>query len=208
MQRATISYKPNNILQTDNNYIYAGSHSNRETHDWDRVYLDNYTGLHQYAFTILNDESLAEEMIHRVFLRILEKKESVAIHTSLKAYLYRSVHNECLNHLKHQKVKQDYQAQAAYAANRQPADPSSKLHYQELEQRLREAMNQLPEQCRTIFQLSRFEELKYAEIASQLGLSVKTVENQISKALKKIRAHLAGFLIPALLLLMRILSWK
>ncbi|MBE7170078.1 MAG: RNA polymerase sigma-70 factor [Williamsia sp.] len=193
-------------MQTDNDSRYPGPHPGGDTYDWDRIYLENYTGLYQYAFTILNDESLAEEMIHQVFLRILEKKEPVAIHTSLKAYLYRSVNNESLNHLKHQKVKQDYQAHAAYTSNRQPATPSSNLDYRELEHRLREAMNRLPEQCRTIFQLSRYEELKYAEIASQLGLSVKTVENQISKALKRIREHLGGLLIPTLLLFIRMMS--
>ena len=195
-------------MQTDNNSVYPAPNSGGEAYDWDRIYLDNYTGLHQYAYTILNDDTLAEEMIHQVFLRILEKKGPVAVHTSLKAYLYRSVNNACLNHLKHQKVKKDYRAHAVYTANRQPDNSSANLHYKELEQRLREALNQLPEQCRTIFQLSRFEELKYTEIASQLGLSVKTVENQISKALKRIRAHLAGFLILALVLLIRILSWK
>ena len=86
-------------MQTDNNSIHSGAHPDGEANDWDRIYLDNYTGLHQYAYTILNDDTLAEEMIHQIFLRILEKKEPVAVHTSLKAYLYRSVNNACLNYM-------------------------------------------------------------------------------------------------------------
>ena len=78
---------------------------------------------------------------------------------------------------------------------------AEKLRLKELEQRLEKALNELPEQCRTIFQMSRFEELKYAEIAGRLGLSVKTVENQMGKALKLLRTKLADFL-PALLMLL------
>lgn len=193
-------------MQTDNNPIYFQRYAGAEIQHLDKIYLDNYTGLYQYAFTIVNDESVAEEMIHQVFLKILEKNEPIAIHTSIKAYLYRSVNNECLNHLKHQKVRQVHHAHARHAANLQTGNPSDNLHYQELQQRLREALNQLPEQCRTIFQLSRFEELKYAEIAGQLGLSVKTVENQISKALKRLRAQLAEFLTLILLLVMNSIS--
>ena len=76
------------------------------------------------------------------------------------------------------------------------ADAATKnIQLKELESKLRSALNDLPEQCRTIFQLSRFEELRYREIADRLGLSVKTVENQMGKALKIMRTKLADFLI-------------
>ena len=76
---------------------------------------------------------------------------------------------------------------------------SKKLELRELEDRISEAIKELPQQCRTIFQMSRFEELKYKEIADQLGLSIKTVENQMGKALKIMRTKLADFL-PLILL--------
>ena len=76
----------------------------------------------------------------------------------------------------------------------------------ELEGKLQKAMNELPEQCRTIFQLSRFEELKYKEIASTLGISIKTVENQMGKALKILRAKLVEFL-PIIMTFVNFLNW-
>jgi RNA polymerase sigma-70 factor (ECF subfamily) len=175
--------------------------------EFDAIYLDNFAALHRYAFTILNDKELAEEMVQQVFLKILERKEALDVHTSLKAYLFRSVNNECLNHIKHQKVKLTYQSYTISGMGNQTETPFHKLDYKELEQQLKKAINELPEQCRTIFQLSRFEELKYAEIANQLGLSIKTVENQMSKALKRLRVDLANYL-PVILLMLILRSWK
>ena len=161
---------------------------------FDQIYVNHYPALFQYAFTLVNDDVMAEEMVHQVFLKILEKNEPLMIRISLKSYLFRAVHNECLNYFKHQKVKQVHvtYADRHTAENSEPA--SGKLQLRELERQLHAAINELPEQCRTIFQMSRFEELKYAEIALQLGISIKTVENQISKALKRLRRQLAEYL--------------
>ncbi len=76
----------------------------------------------------------------------------------------------------------------------------------ELEENLQKAMNDLPQQCRTIFQLSRFEELKYKEIAEALGISVKTVENQMGKALKILRLKLVEFL-PMVMVFIKVINW-
>ncbi|WP_412468768.1 RNA polymerase sigma-70 factor [Pedobacter sp. KLB.chiD] len=162
--------------------------------DFDTIYLDNYSALHRYAYIILSDKEIAEEMVHQVFLKILESNEPMEIRTSMKAYLFRAVYNECLNYIKHQKVKQNYRSYASTECESRPETPSSKLSYKELEYQIINAINNLPEQCRTIFQLSRFEELKYAQIAQQLGISIKTVEAQMSKALKRLRVELADYL--------------
>lgn len=165
-----------------------------DNRDFDQIYLENFPTLHRYAYTILNDKELAEEMVHQVFLKILERTEPVDLHTSLKSYLLRSVNNECLNYIKHQKVRQNYQSYATNSMQDKIEHPSNKLAYQELELHIAKAINDLPEQCRTIFQLSRFEELKYGEIAIQLGISVKTVESHMRKALKRLRLELAEYL--------------
>ncbi|RZJ88383.1 MAG: RNA polymerase sigma-70 factor [Chryseobacterium sp.] len=175
-----------------NRYFKTASGSGDQ--NFDQVYLDNFPVLHRYAYTLIGDSEIAEEMVHQVFLKILERKVPVDVHTSLKAYLLRCVNNECLNYIKHQKVKQKYQSHATINMGNQVQTPSDNLAYKELEIHIKRAINDLPEQCRTIFQLSRFEELKYAEIASQLGLSVKTVESQMSKALKRLRLELADYL--------------
>ena len=140
-------------------------------------------------------------MVQNVFCKIWERKGQLAIETSLIAYLYRAVYNESLNHLKHQKVRMAYQAHATYQMNQQTDSASKKILLGDLEQKLRKAMSELPEQCRTIFQMSRFEELKYQEIADRLGISIKTVENQMGKALKQLRSKLVDFL-PLLLIIL------
>ena len=178
-----------------------------DNEDFDRIYLENFPALHRYAYTIVSDSAIAEEMVHQVFLKILERRMPIDLQTSLKAYLFRAVNNECLNHIKHQKVKQTYQSYATNQMENRPETPSSKLSYKELEVQLKRAINDLPEQCRTVFQLSRFEELKYAQIAQQLGISVKTVEAQMSKALKRLRVELAEYL-PLIIWMLILKLWK
>lgn len=169
-------------------------HLKADEPEFDRVYLEHYAALHHYAYTLLEDSAHADEMVQDVFLKILERNEPVSIHTSLKAYLYRSVHNECMNYFKHQKVKQKYRQRNMHETDNHTDHALNKLQYREFEQRLLKAINELPEQCRIIFQMSRFDELKYAEIATQLGISIKTVDNQMVKALKRLRQQLADYL--------------
>ena len=166
-------------------------------YEFEQVFKSHFKALHAYACTILKDESQAEELVQQVFFKLWEKKEQVNITQSVQAYLYRSVYNECLNYLKHQKVKKAHQSHTIYTSG-QASEPVSKgLVAKELQKKIDDALKQLPEQCRTIFQMSRFEELKYREIADKLNLSVKTVENQMGKALKIMRLQLVEYL-PAL----------
>ncbi len=127
-----------------------------------------------------------------VFFKIWERRELLEITTSLKAYLYRSVHNACLNHIKHQKVKQAYSD--FYRENHEEQDDHNPSDQQELEQQVMDAMDALPEKCREVFELSRFEGLKYREIAERLSISEKTVENQMGKAFKILREKLSVYL--------------
>jgi len=165
---------------------------------FEQVFKTHYKSLFAYAITILKSEAAAEEIVQNVFLRLWEKKLPLPPGTQLKPYLYRAIHNESLNHIKHEKVKSRYQLYAVSKGEGQEQPASKKIMTAELEKKIQEALNELPEQCRTIFQLSRFEELKYREIAEQLDISVKTVENQMGKALKLLRTKLAEFL-PLLL---------
>ncbi|RYG04721.1 MAG: RNA polymerase sigma-70 factor [Chitinophagaceae bacterium] len=171
---------------------------------FEQVFRSNFKGLHAYAFTILRDDVMAEEIVQNVFCRLWEKKEQVDIRTSLVAYLYRSVYHESLNYLKHLKVRAAYGNYVQMHSKNQTDRAEKKLLMGELEQKLNVALTELPEQCRTIFQMSRFEELKYQEIADRLGLSVKTVENQMGKALKLLRLKLVDFLPAAILTLLNI----
>lgn len=161
---------------------------------FEQVFKAYFKCLHAYAYTILRNNDTAEEMVQQVFFRIWERKEQLKTDGSLKAYLYRSVHNECLNHLKHQKVKASYQVYYTQQMEQGSEHTAKKVLSADLQKQLHKALNELPQQCRTVFQLSRFEQLKYREIAVQLGVSVKTVENHMGKALKILRLRLAEFL--------------
>jgi len=96
-------------------------------------------------------------------------------------------------------VRSEHQLFVSHNKNESAEHAGKKIQLKELEAKLQAALNDLPEQCRTIFQMSRFEELRYREIADRLDLSVKTVENQMGKALKILRTKMAEFLTLILL---------
>ena len=168
---------------------------------FEQVFKTNYKNLYAYAFTILKDEDVAEDTVQQVFFKLWDRSDKLSFSGSIVAYLYRAVHNESLNFLKHQKVKEEHRLHVAYSMNNKPEQPQGKMISKELENRFREALTELPEQCRTVFQLSRFEDMKYKEIADKLDISVKTVENHMGKALKFLRTKLVDFL-PLLFILL------
>lgn len=170
---------------------------------FEQVFKENFKSLHAYAATILKGSDDAEEMVQNVFFKLWEKRERLHELQSVTAYLYRAVHNECMNFIKHEKVKTAYEVHAVHHGDI-ASKAQDNAEAKELQRRLADAMNDLPEQCRAIFQMSRFEELKYREIADKMGLSVKTVENQMGKALKILRTKLADYITVIGLLLITI----
>lgn len=176
----------NNLVEQNTDTIDSAFESLFKTH---------FKALYSYAYTIVKDETIAEEIVQSVFLKLWERRSKLTIHTSIKAFLYRSVYNDSLNYHKHQKVRFSFQQHQLYVqGNKMEDDSSNRVQMKELEYQLQLALNKLPEACRTIFQMSRFEELKYREIAERLNISIKTVENQMGKALKVLRMELIDFL--------------
>lgn len=168
---------------------------------FEMLFRTYYQPLCNYAFTFVQDRDEAEEIVQSTFLNIWEKRENLSIHTGVKPYLYAMVRNACLNVLKHEKIKQQHVTMELAVAERSTDSVARTVMASELETKIYQAMDRLPEQCRLIFKLSRFEELKYAEIAEQLSISVKTVENQMGKALRIMREQLKDYL-PLLIILM------
>jgi len=169
---------------------------------FEMIFRTYYQPLCRYAYSFLQDKEEAEEVVQASFITVWEKRNNIAIETSLKSYLYRMVRNSCLNVIKHEKVKQQHVAHELAVSEVSHESVSQKVQAAELEIRITEAMKTLPEQCRLVFQLSRFEELKYQEIADQLQISVKTVENHMGKALKLMREQLKDYL-PLFLIFMK-----
>jgi len=153
-----------------------------------KVFDDSYENLCRYAFSIVKDFDLAEDIVQSMFMKLWEKRDELDITTSVQSYLFRSVYNQCLNHLEHRVIKTKYDATVRVEAGREEQQPD--VFPEELGNNIRKAVDTLPPQCRSIFIMSRYEELKYSEIAERLGISVNTIQNQVSKALKLLREAL------------------
>ena len=168
---------------------------------FEMIFKTYYQPLCNYAYSFVHDRDEAEEIVQATFLSVWEKKDNLTIHTGVKPYLYAMVRNAALNVLKHEKIKQQHATVELAVAERSAESVTRTVMASELEDRIYRALNKLPEQCRLVFKLSRFEELKYAEIAEQLNISIKTVENQMGKALKIMREQLKDYL-PLLIVFM------
>lgn len=165
---------------------------------FDQLFTSLYQPLCRYAFSFLNDWEETEEAVQGVFLKLWENRSTVSIHTSVKSYLYTATHNACINQIKHFKVRQKY---LDYVLHRETQhDTSDRLIEKELTAYIEQSISKLPEQRRIIFNMSRFEGLKYAQIALKMNVSIKTVEAQMSKALRTLREELKDYL-PVLLIL-------
>jgi RNA polymerase sigma-70 factor, ECF subfamily len=152
---------------------------------FETLFKANYQRLVMYARRFLNDQDAAQDIVQAVFVKLWERRTELVIANPL-SYLMRAVHNRCINELKvsHQHVPID---------NAQPFfdDDNEALPDEALIQTVQNVIRQLPEQRQRIFRMSRFEGLKYREIAAVLGLSIKTVEAQMGKALQFMREHLS-----------------
>jgi len=157
-----------------------------------------FEGLHRYAFTILKDNDEAKDAVQAVFLKLWEKRATIDEQQSVKSYLYTAIYHYCLNVKRHRKIKDQY----ITANNHTVTTFRNTLLSKETYQRIMASIESLPPQCKLIFTKSRFEGKKYAEIADEMGLSVKTVEAQVGKALRILRESLSDTMIAVFILLL------
>ena len=161
---------------------------------FDAVFRANYAALVGSAERILGRRDIAEEIVQDVMLELWRRRETLAVEDSLRGYLFRATRNRSLNHLRHGAIEK--RAEPELAANR--AESGSSAHAalveEEIEVAVKRAVADLPARCREVFELSRMHGLRYSEIATTLGISVKTVEAQMGKALRILRERLAQWL--------------
>ena len=147
----------------------------------------HYVYLCRVCNNMIRDEEQSEDIVQEVFYDFWKKRNSIDINISVRAYLKRAVVNKTLNHIRDKKFKyQEDMEDHAEVFSSQP-DILEQMNLEVLEDKIFRAIDDLPERCRIIFAMSRFEEMSYKEIAGQLDISIKTVENQISKALRLLR---------------------
>ena len=160
---------------------------------FDAVFRTNYPLLVGMAEGMLRSRAVAEEVVQDVMLELWRRRESLPVEESLRAYLFRATRNRALNHLRHSRVERRGEPLVAGATADPPKAPAA-LVEEEIDAALRAAVADLPDRCREVFELSRVHGLRYAEIAGTLGISVKTVEAQMGKALRMLRERLAPWL--------------
>lgn len=165
---------------------------------FEQFFRVHYQALCGFACSYVKDADQAEEVVQEAFVNFWEKREELAVDRSLKSYFYTSVRNKCLNYLKHLKVRAEYEKQELL--DQKVTAPVDEDDDQQLSNKLNQAMETLPERCKEVFTLAKVNGWKYQEIADALGISIKTVENQMTKALKLLRVELKALLAWALIL--------
>ncbi len=160
-----------------------------------------YEPLCSYAYSILRNMDEAEDVVQKMFCKLWEQRNKLTIKTSVKSYLYRSVHNSCINKIKQAKTRAEHNQHYLYGMPNKTVDVGS-IEYSELQLQIGKALEKLPPKCREVFELSRIQQLSYAEIASKLDISTNTVENHIAKALKLLRSSLKDFLAILIILVL------
>lgn len=170
------------ITSTENSSVLNES-------SYEELFRKWYTPLCKMIFRILKDKGLTEDTVQEIFIKLWEKRNDLKVETSLKSYLYRAAINTAFNILEKNKrypklSLEDMTSEVAISS------VEGEIHAQELERKINETLMILPEACREIFILSRHEGLSYKEIAETLGISIKTVENQMGKALRVFREKL------------------
>ncbi|WP_339071118.1 RNA polymerase sigma-70 factor [Chitinophaga sp. 212800008-4] len=171
------------------------------------LFHSQYNDLCNYAYSFLKDDAAAEDVVQETFIRLWEKHQGLIGIPNIKAYLFRAVRNNSISVLRKQNTEEagnkGFEWVADYADDPEHREiENARPHYEQL---LREAIANLPPQCREVFTCCRLEGMTHQQTAVKLGLSAKTVENYMGRALKLLRKYLQKYGLPALLLLWKIL---
>ena len=168
------------------------------------LYKSLYPSLCLYAYSIIPDEEFVKEIVNDVFLKVWDKRDTIDIKYGIKPYLYRCVYNSCVDNrkklrkLSHIKAEDHPLLKIEDIVGQDSEYIIDKISYSDLEKDVTKGINTLPDRCKEIFMLSRFDMLSYLEIAEKLNISVNTVKTQMSRAMDRLRVELAKYIKPGL----------
>lgn len=157
-----------------------------------------------FAKKFVNDLDIAEDLVQEVLLKLYENRSAIQFHTSLKAFLYQSVRNKSIDYLRSTKTKSEHHDQIKLLNQAESADWSDTMEQTELEERIANAIATLPEQCQLVFRMSRFDGKRNQEIADELKISKRTVETQVSNALKRLRKEVMPYVNLFIIIVLKI----
>lgn len=187
------------MIQQSSSTIFENIRNGDET-AFNALFDQHYTALCFFASKYLNDMDLSRSLVQELFVNLWEKREKLNIKQSVKSYLYTAVKNRAIDFLRSVKEKEPL---SENIDNWQQTPFHDLIEESELNERINKSINTLPSKCREVFVLCRFEEMKYLEIAKELGISIKTVEMHMSHALKKIRSDLSDYQMINLLIFVK-----
>jgi len=164
------------------------------------LFKQNHGDLCRRAYTFVRDQDTAKDIVQEVFLKLWKNRDDIEWSESLRSYLYKATTHASLNYLKSHKRKQEIHTQIHLSSRLSTDETSETIHLNEIQHKVQQAIDYLPPKCKVIYLLSRQEGLRYHQIAEQLDISVKTVENQMGIALEKLRHTLRPFLTKEFLL--------
>ncbi|WP_455639138.1 RNA polymerase sigma-70 factor [Parabacteroides sp.] len=178
-------------------------------YDFEEIYVSYFSRMKSFAQEYVLSEEEAENIVQDVFTELWEKKELLTYNINLVAFLFTSIKNRCIDHLRHNivvkevinQMQEEYQITLRVKLASLELFDQSLLSEQDIEEILSEVINSLPEKCREIFIKSKIEGKKQKDIAVEMNISLKTVENQMNIAYKKLKSELKDYL-PLLLFLL------
>ena len=175
---------------------------------FEMLFKEYFKALTIYAKKYLNDLDLAQDIVQEVFVKFYEQRNVMMVHTSLKALLYQSVKNRCLDYIRSQQTRTTHHDNILALSKGADVDAVDYMEQVELEEKIYQSIADLPDQCQAIFKLSRLEGKRNQEIADELNLSKRTVETQISNALKRLRKDVFSYLKLLIIMLLELFFVK
>lgn len=151
---------------------------------WEQLFIS--------AYNLVKNREICEDILQEIFIDLWNKRERLEIRVSLKSYLYTCTVYKVYDYFRKNKKIIKIELLEDFDKRIQTSDPESRMIHEELVSHVNNAIDSLPEKCRIIFRLSRDEQLSYKEIADKLNISVKTVEAQITKALKILKSTISN----------------
>jgi len=159
---------------------------------FEQLFKTHFVHLCNFAYQFVKDTDSSKDITQKVFINLWENRDKIDIQKSIQSYLFTSVRNRCLNYIRDQK-KYRSEVLDLETHDFEIAFEEDTMAMSELKEKVAAALDKLPEKCRLVFEMSRYKNMKYKEIAEELDVSVKTVEAHMSKALKSLRSNLKDY---------------
>ena len=166
-----------------------------QKYELEALFKEYYQALVRHSLYFVRQPEIAEEIVQEVFINIWEKRNTIAIHTSYKSYLYMAVRNKSIDYLKSKLVNLKFVGDELLLEEPDQSHSEDELEAKELHNIITQVMKNLPERCYLIFSMSRFGDYTNKQIAEELNISQRTVETQISIAIKRIKHDVGKYLV-------------